>query len=38
MARKHKQRRIYIMFQRRIYLKFAFSECHVTVCHYNDKR
>jgi len=24
--------------QRRIYVMFAFSERHVTVCHYNDKR
>jgi len=26
------------MLQRRIYLMFAFSERHVTMCHYNDKR
>ena len=24
--------------QHRIYLMFAFSERHVTLCHYNDKR
>ena len=24
--------------QRRIYLMFTFSERHVTMCHYNDKR
>jgi len=30
ISRKQKQRRIYIM--------FTFSECHVTMCHYNDKR
>ena len=39
ISRKQKQRTIYILcLQRRIYLMFTFSERHMTVCHYNDKR